>query len=91
LGDLIKGLVGIALALTIIGVASMLLSEAIPFIFALGVALVALGAGFALIGAGAFLIGKAIESIANAGKKAAEAIPVMVRLLVRQSHSSQRL
>jgi hypothetical protein len=73
-GDLLHGLVGVAAALALLGLAALALTPVIPEMLALGAALIVIGAGFALIGAGAFMIGKAFESLAKAGKAGAEAL-----------------
>jgi hypothetical protein len=73
-GDLLHGLVGVAAALALLGLAALALTPVIPEMIALGAALIVIGAGFALIGAGAFMIGKAFESLAKAGKAGAEAL-----------------
>jgi hypothetical protein len=73
-GDLLHGLVGVAAALALLGVAALALSPVIPEMLALGAALTLLGIGFALIGVGAFAVAKAFETIAKAGKAGAEAI-----------------
>jgi tape measure domain-containing protein len=72
--SIIKGLVALAAALTVLALASIVLSEAVPFMLALGVALVAIGAGLALAGAGIFLIGAGLAAIAVSGSAAAAVI-----------------
>lgn len=73
-GDLLKALLGIALALTVFGVAALLLQPVIPALIGLGVALALIGGAFALFGAGAFLVAKAFQIIADAGPDAAESL-----------------
>jgi phage-related protein len=73
-GDLLHGLVGIAAALALLGLAALALTPVIPEMLALGVALMAIGAGFALIGLGASLIAKAFETLAKAGKAGGKAL-----------------
>lgn len=73
-GDIAKGLTIIAVAILGFAAAAAGLSEVLPAMLGLGVALVLLGAGIALLGVGLFLLGKGLESIAAAGPKAAAAL-----------------
>lgn len=73
-GDLLKGIAGIAIALTVLGVAGLLLTPVIPTLLNLGLAMLLLGAGFALVGLGAVQIATALEKVAKAGPEAGEAI-----------------
>lgn len=68
------GLLGIVAVFAVIGIASMLLSEATPFILAFGLALMSVAAAFALFGAGVFLIGAGIAALA-AGFRDLAALP----------------
>ena len=62
-GQIIKGLVALAGALAVIGVAAALMTPAIPALLGLGVALLLIGAGLALAGAGIALVGIGLSSI----------------------------
>jgi tape measure domain-containing protein len=72
--DLLESLGKMALALGVIAAVALLLSEAIPVILALGIALSVLGVAFALFGAGIFLIGKGLAEIARSGEAASKNI-----------------
>lgn len=67
-GELLKGLVGLAAVLLVLGGAAYVLSPVVVSMLALGVAMLALGAGFALFGLGAGLFATAFVTIAAAGK-----------------------
>jgi tape measure domain-containing protein len=92
-GQILKGLITLAAALTILGLAGALLTPVIPSLLGLGVALVLIGGGLALAGAGIALIGVGLSAIAVAGPTAVgilvgalvtltEAIPKFVKNLV---------
>ena len=68
--SILKGLVGLAGAFVVLGVAGALLGPVAPAILALGLALTAVGAGLALAGAGVALIGLGLSAIAVAGPTA---------------------
>jgi phage-related protein len=61
IGDVIIAMVALAGVLTLVGVASTLLAETIPFVLAFGLSLLLLGAGFALIGVGAYLLARSFQ------------------------------
>lgn len=73
--QIIKGMVAMAAALGVLGIAATVLTPVVPAILALGVALIAVGAGLALAGAGVALIGVGLAAIAVAG-------PASVKILV---------
>lgn len=80
-GDLLLGLLGIALSFTVLGVAATLLSETIPFIAAFGAALILVAGAFALFGAGAYLLAESfritvegLRGMARFGPEAFDAI-----------------
>ncbi len=73
-GDLMKAIGGIAIALTVFGLAALLLEPVIPALLGLGIAMTLLGAAFALFGVGALAVAKAFEIIAKAGPDAADAV-----------------
>lgn len=62
-----KGLLAIAGAFTVIGVAGLLLTPVIPMIVALSAAVLLFGAGMALIGAGALALASAFAIFSAAG------------------------
>ena len=68
--EIIKSMVSLAAALTIISIAGLALSEAIPALLGFGAALVLIGGGIALTGAGIALIGVGLSAIAVAGPTA---------------------
>ena len=82
--DLGKGLAVMALSLTAIGAAALLLTAtgATPAIFLLGTALLALGAGFALLGLGAGLLAEAFKIIADAGTKGVDVLLYAIDQLI---------
>ncbi len=79
LGDLswqqiLTGLVALAAVLVVLGVASVALGSALPFMLGLGVALISIGLGFALfgaailgVGAGVYLLVEAIKTLIQIG------------------------
>jgi len=77
-GSILKGLVALAAAMALVGVAAYLLTPAIPAMLGLGVAMLAIGAALALAGAGIFLVGAGLSAIAVAGPAA---ILVLVKAL----------
>ena len=92
-GEILKGLVTLAAALTIIGVAGALITPVIPSLLGLGVALVLIGGGLALAGAGLFLIATGLSALVvalptgvgvliAAIKEFQEAIPEMAKNVV---------
>ena len=64
--SILTGLIGLAAALIIIGVAGTALTGAIPSLMGLGVALLLIGGAFALFGAGIFLVSAGISALAVA-------------------------
>ena len=93
LGTILKGLLGLAGVLVILGIAAVALAAFPPVLAALnamGVALILIGVGFAAFGAGIWLAASGLEKLANVGKDAgpklvdalssiAEAVPAMAR------------
>lgn len=86
--QIIKGLVSLAGALAVLGVASVLLEPAAPAMLAMGAALLAIGGGLALAGAGIFLIGTGLSAIAIAGP---EAIKILIEGLVQLSQALPKM
>jgi len=60
---IVKGLVALAAAFAVIGVAGALITGAVPGLLGFGAALVLVGAGVALVGAGLFLISAALSAL----------------------------
>lgn len=69
------GLLGIAASLAVLGVAATLMSESIPFIAALGAALILVAGAFALFGAGVYLIAEAFKVTAEGMREIARLGP----------------
>lgn len=74
IAQLATGIGAIAAVILVLAGASILLSEAIPFMLALGAALILVGGGFALFGAGAFLLVSALVLFSKVGIGAIKAI-----------------
>ena len=74
IGDLLKGLLSIGIAIGALALGALALGPAIGALFALGAALLVLGAGFALFGVGAALTAKAFQILAKAGKAGVEVL-----------------
>jgi tape measure domain-containing protein len=61
--EILKGLVTLAAALTILGIAGLLIGPVVPALLGLGAALLLIGAGLALAGAGIFLIATGLSAL----------------------------
>ena len=83
-GDLLKGLVGLAAVLLILGVGASVLAPVIPAILALGVALGVVGIAFALFGAGAYLVAEAFIVMAEAGSAGVEVFGQVLDTLIEK-------
>lgn len=68
--QILKGLVSLAAALALIGVAALAMQPVIPAMLGLGAALILIGGGLALAGAGIALIGVGLSAIAVSGPTA---------------------
>jgi len=79
--DLLRGLIGIAAALAVLGIAAMLLQPALGPMMLLGAALVLIGGGFALFGLGASLVAEAFERLAKAGEAGSKALLTSLKAL----------
>jgi tape measure domain-containing protein len=79
-GQIIKGLVSLAAAMVVLGVAGLLLEPVAPALIALGAAMLLIGGGLALAGAGIALIGVGLSAIAVAGPVA---IGVLIAALIK--------
>lgn len=76
-----KGLVALAGAFAVIGLAGLLLTPVIPSLIGLGVAIGLIGAGLVLAGAGVFLFAAGLALLAVSGVAAASAIAGMVTII----------
>jgi tape measure domain-containing protein len=65
--QILKGMITLAAALTILGIAGALITPVIPSLLGLGAALVLIGGGLALAGAGIFLVSAGLSALAVAG------------------------
>ena len=65
-GSILKSLITLGAALTVLGVAGLLLTPTIPALLGLGAALLLIGGGLALAGAGIALIGAGLSALAVA-------------------------
>ncbi len=72
-GDLLHGLLTLAIALAGIALAALAIEPAVPAILALGVALGVLGGAFALFGVGVFLVSKGMDMLAKSGARGSAA------------------
>jgi hypothetical protein len=77
-GEIVKGLVTLAAAFVVLGVASALLTPVIPGMLGLGAALFLIGAGLALVGAGVFLFATGLTALSVAGAAGTAAIVALV-------------
>jgi tape measure domain-containing protein len=74
-GEILKSLVELGGALTVLGIAGIALAPTIPALLGLGAALTLIGAGMAGVGAGIFLISTGISALAVTG-------PAGIRILI---------
>ena len=81
-GDVAKGLVILALAFIVIGVAADALSESIPAMLGLGAAIALIGLGLALAGAGLFLFATGLTILAAGGAAATAALVATITAIV---------
>jgi len=81
-GEILKGLVALAGALTIIGIAGLVLTPVIPSLIGLGAAITLLGAGLALAGAGVFLFATGLALLAASGGAATVVVVGLVTALI---------
>lgn len=79
--EIVKGLVLLAGALTIIGVAGLLLTPVIPTLIGLGLAITLLGIGMLAAGAGTLLFATALTALSIAGVAGTAALVGMVAAL----------
>jgi tape measure domain-containing protein len=76
-----KGLVAIAGAFTVLGLAGLILTPLVPVILALSAAMLILGAGFSLIGVGAIAVATAFSIFAAAGTAGVAVLLAMINLI----------
>lgn len=81
-GALLKGIAGLALSLIVVAGVSLLLSEAIPFIAAFGIAIALLGLGMLAAGAGMFLFASGLVTLATMTSAAITAIVSTLTMLI---------
>lgn len=79
---ILKGLVALAAAFVIIGVAGALLTPVVPTLLGFGAAIALLGAGLALVGAGVFLFATGLGLLAASGGAAATVLVGMLTTLI---------
>lgn len=80
--DLLRGLVGIAAVLAILGISALLMEPLLPALLGLGLALSVVGVAFALFGVGAMLVAKSIEVMAESGVAGAKAFVESIYIFV---------
>lgn len=80
-GDLIKGLLGLAGILTVLGIAGALLTPVIPTLLGLGAALLLLGLGLASAGLGAQAIVAALSMFVSLINKSKDAVVGLIALI----------
>lgn len=69
-GTILKGMIALASALTIIGIAGLAIAPVVPALLGLGLAVLLLGGGLALAGAGMFLFAAGLSALLVAGPAA---------------------
>lgn len=82
-GEIVKGLVALAGAFTIIGLAGLILSPVIPSLLGLGIAITLFGAGLALAGVGISAFAVGLTALAGAGAAGVAALVSMVAGIVQ--------
>jgi len=80
--EIVRGLVALAAAFTIIGLAALLLQPVIPAMIGLGLAIALIGAGLALAGAGVFLFAAGLTALSVAGAAGAAAIVAILSAVI---------
>ena len=81
-GEIARGLVAIAGAFAIIGIAGFVLGPLVPIILSLAGAIALLGTGFALVGAGVLAFGIGLTAMSTAGAAAAVSITTIAASLI---------
>lgn len=82
LKDIGKGLLGLAGVLTVLGLATLVLTPILPAMFVLGLALLAIGAGLALFGLGASLAAGALTVLLEAGTAGIDVLLLLIDQLI---------
>ena len=77
-----KGLVGVAGAIAVIGIAGLLLGPIVPSILGLGAAFALVGIGVLAVGAGLALVAVGLTALATAGAAGATAIVAALTIIV---------
>jgi tape measure domain-containing protein len=80
--DLLRGLIGIAAVLAILGISALLMEPLLPALFGLGLALGVVGVAFALFGVGAMLFAKSFEVMAESGVAGAKAFVEAIQIVI---------
>jgi hypothetical protein len=81
-GEIVKGLVALAAAFAIIGIAGALMSSVVPTLIGLGFAIALIGAGLALAGAGVFLFAAGLTALSVAGAAGAAAVVAILSAII---------
>lgn len=81
-GEIIKGLVALALAFTVLGIAAAVLQPVIPAMLGLGLAITLIGLGLALAGAGVFLFAAGLTALGAAGAVGTAAIVAILSAVI---------
>lgn len=82
-GEMIKGFVGLAAGLTLVSVAALLITPAIPSMLGLGVALLAMGAAMLAAGVGMSLFGAGLTTLATLTATSVAAIIGALGLIIQ--------
>lgn len=80
---IIKGLVGLAGAFTVIGLAGLVLGPLVPVLLGLSAAVLLFGAGVALLGAGALALATAFTMVVSAGSAGLVVISAMASAIIQ--------
>jgi len=82
LGEIGTALLALAGAFTVLGLAGLLLAPVVPFLFALGAAILLIGAGVALTGVGILALSTGITALSVAGAAGTAVLVGMVSALI---------
>ncbi len=77
-----KGLLVLAAAFTVLGLAALILTPVIPAMMGLGIAIALIGAGLALAGAGVFLFATGLTALSVAGAAGTAAIVALLSAVI---------
>jgi tape measure domain-containing protein len=81
-GEIVKGLVTLAAAFVVIGVAGALIGPVVPALLGLGLAITLLGAGLALAGVGVFFLATGLTALSVAGAAGAAALVAVISAVI---------